>query len=86
MLNEFSRTEMLIGHDALETLRRSRVAVFGIGGVGSYVVEGLVRAGIGHLVLIDNDCVSLTNLNRQLIATRSTLGTAQGRCRARACL
>lgn len=74
MLNEFSRTEMLIGHDALETLRRSRVAVFGIGGVGSYVVEGLVRAGIGHLVLIDNDCVSLTNLNRQLIATRSSLG------------
>jgi len=74
MLNEFSRTEMLIGQDALAVLRRSRVAVFGVGGVGSYTVEALARAGIGHLVLIDNDRVSLTNINRQLVALHSTIG------------
>jgi tRNA threonylcarbamoyladenosine dehydratase len=74
MPHEFSRTEMLIGPDALSTLRQSRVAVFGIGGVGSYVVEGLARAGIGHFLLVDNDTVSLTNINRQLIALHSTLG------------
>lgn len=74
MLHEFSRTEMLIGSDALAVLRHSRVAVFGIGGVGSYVVEALARAGVGRLVLVDNDTVSLTNLNRQLIALHSTLG------------
>lgn len=77
MLHEFSRTEMLIGSDALAVLRHSRVAVFGIGGVGSYVVEALARTGVGHLVLIDNDTVSLTNLNRQLIALHSTLGLAK---------
>jgi len=74
MLHPFSRTEMLIGSDALEKLHRSKVAVFGIGGVGSYAVEGLVRAGIGKLALIDDDCICLTNINRQLHATRKTIG------------
>ncbi len=74
MENQFSRTELLIGADALETLRRSRVAVFGVGGVGGYAVEGLVRAGVGALDLIDSDVVALSNLNRQIIATHKTLG------------
>lgn len=74
MLHEFSRTERLIGKKALERLKKSKVAVFGIGGVGTFVVEGLARSGIGHFVLIDNDTVSLTNLNRQLIATHKTIG------------
>jgi tRNA A37 threonylcarbamoyladenosine dehydratase len=74
MLHEFSRTELLIGKEALARLKCAKVAVFGIGGVGSFVVEGLARAGIGRLVLVDSDVVSLTNLNRQLIATRKTLG------------
>ncbi len=73
MLKEFSRTEMLIGKAALEKLNRSRVAVFGIGGVGSFAVEGLVRAGIGSFVLVDSDSVDLTNINRQIHATRKTL-------------
>lgn len=70
----FSRTEMLIGADALDKLSRSRVAVFGIGGVGGYVVESLVRAGIGAIDLIDNDTVSESNINRQIIALYSTVG------------
>ena len=74
MQNEFSRTEMLIGREAMERLRQSKVAVFGIGGVGTFVVEGLVRTGIGHFVLVDDDRVCLTNLNRQLIATHRTIG------------
>ncbi|MGE5381412.1 MAG: ThiF family adenylyltransferase [Methylocystaceae bacterium] len=74
MLHEFSRTELLIGKEGLKRLQNSTVAVFGIGGVGSYTVEGLVRCGVGHLVLIDDDCVCLTNLNRQLHATRKTVG------------
>ena len=74
MDNAFSRTELLLGRDAMERLKNARVAVFGVGGVGSYVVEGLARAGIGALELIDHDQVSLTNLNRQIIALRSTLG------------
>ena len=74
MLNQFSRTEMLIGKEGIEKLKKSKVAIFGIGGVGSYVVEGLVRAGIENFVLVDNDEVSLTNLNRQLIATTKTVG------------
>ncbi len=74
MTNEFSRTELLIGKEALEKLSHSRVAIFGIGGVGSYAVEGLVRSGIGSLVLIDDDNVSLSNLNRQLHATHKTVG------------
>ncbi len=73
MLNQFSRTELLIGKEALEKLKNSKVAVFGIGGVGSFVVEGLVRAGVGKFVLVDDDKVCLTNLNRQLIATRKTI-------------
>lgn len=74
MLNEFSRTELLIGKEAMQKLAASRVAVFGIGGVGSYAVEGLVRSGVGKLVLIDDDCICLTNINRQLHATRKTVG------------
>lgn len=75
MLNEFSRTELLIGKQAIEKLQNAKVAVFGIGGVGSYVVEGLVRAGIKNFILVDNDEISLTNLNRQIIATRKTIGS-----------
>jgi len=74
MLNQFSRTELLIGQDGIDKLSQSRVAVFGIGGVGGYVVEALVRSGVGSLDLIDNDKVALTNLNRQIIATYSTIG------------
>ena len=74
MLNRFSRTELLYGKEAMEKLAASRVAVFGIGGVGGYVVEGLARSGIGALDLIDHDKVSLTNINRQIIATEKTVG------------
>lgn len=74
MLNQFSRTELLIGKRGIEKLQNAKVAVFGIGGVGSFVVEGLVRAGIKNFILVDNDEVSLTNLNRQIIATRKTIG------------
>ena len=74
MLNQFSRTVLLFGPEAMETLFRSRVAVFGLGGVGSYAVEALVRSGVGALDLIDDDRFSLTNLNRQLYATRETIG------------
>ena len=74
MLNQFSRTEMLIGKDALQKLQESKIAVFGIGGVGSFVVEGLVRAGVGNFILVDHDTVSETNLNRQIIATTKTIG------------
>ena len=71
---EFSRTEMLLGPDALERLRSARVAVFGLGGVGGYVVEALARGGIGALDLVDNDTIGETNLNRQILALHSTLG------------
>lgn len=74
MQNQFSRTELLLGKDAMERLSCARVAVFGVGGVGGYVVEALVRSGVGAVDLIDNDKVCLTNLNRQIIATRSTIG------------
>ena len=74
MLNQFSRTELLFGKDAMETLKSSRVAVFGIGGVGGYTVEALARSGVGTLDLIDDDRVCLTNINRQIIATRKTVG------------
>ena len=77
MINQFSRTELIIGTEALEKLKNSKIAIFGIGGVGSYVVEGLVRAGIENFILIDNDEVSLTNLNRQIIATTKTIGKAK---------
>lgn len=74
MLNQFSRTELLIGKEGVEKLSKSRVAIFGIGGVGGYVAEALVRSGIGAIDLIDNDKVSLTNINRQIIATHKTIG------------
>ncbi|MGE5417112.1 MAG: ThiF family adenylyltransferase [Acidobacteriota bacterium] len=74
MLHEFSRTELLIGKEALDKLKSSKVAVFGVGGVGTFVIEGLVRAGIGKLVIVDDDCVCLTNINRQIHATRKTVG------------
>ena len=74
MQNQFSRTELLLGPEAMEHLSGCRVAVFGIGGVGGYAVEGLARSGVGALDLIDNDRVSLTNLNRQLYATHRTIG------------
>lgn len=74
MLDQFSRTELLFGKEAMEKLKNSRVAVFGIGGVGGYAVEALARSGVGALDLIDDDRVCLTNLNRQIIATRSTIG------------
>ena len=74
MLNQFSRTELLLGKDAMRKLAAARVAVFGIGGVGGYTVEALVRSGVGAIDLIDDDKVCLTNLNRQIIATRSTVG------------
>lgn len=74
MLNQFSRTELLVGKENMERFRKARVAVFGIGGVGGYTVEALARSGIGTLDLIDDDKVCLTNLNRQIYATRSTVG------------
>lgn len=74
MLNQFSRTELLLGDAAMKKLKNSRVAVFGVGGVGGYTVEALVRSGVGALDLIDNDTVSLTNINRQIIATLDTVG------------
>lgn len=74
MYDQFSRTELLLGREAMDKLKNSRVAVFGIGGVGGYTVEALARTGIGTLDLIDNDEVVLTNLNRQIIATKSTIG------------
>ena len=73
MLTQFSRTELLLGKEAMDRLSDARVAVFGIGGVGGYVCEALVRSGVGAFVLIDNDKVCLSNLNRQIIATRKTL-------------
>ena len=75
MLTQFSRTELLLGKEAMNKLEGARVAVFGIGGVGGYVCEALVRSGVGKLDLIDNDKVCMSNLNRQIIATRNT-----GRC------
>ncbi|PHV71646.1 tRNA cyclic N6-threonylcarbamoyladenosine(37) synthase TcdA [Sporanaerobium hydrogeniformans] len=77
MLHAFSRTEMLIGTEALEKLKKSTIAIFGVGGVGSYTVEALARSGIGKLVLIDYDEVCLTNINRQLHATYETIGKAK---------
>lgn len=73
-MNQFSRTELLIGKEGIEKLANSRVAVFGIGGVGGYTVEALARSGVGKFDLIDDDRICLTNLNRQILATRSTVG------------
>ena len=77
MLNQFSRTELLLGKDAMARLSHAHVAVFGVGGVGGYVVEALVRSGISHIDIIDNDTVSLTNINRQIIASHATLGRSK---------
>ena len=74
MNSEFSRTENLIGANALEKLKKCHIAVFGVGGVGGFVVEALARAGVGTIDLIDSDCVDITNLNRQIIALHSTIG------------
>jgi tRNA threonylcarbamoyladenosine dehydratase len=74
MLNQFSRTELVFGSEAMEKLRHCRVAVFGIGGVGGYAVEALARSGIGELDLIDDDKICLTNINRQIFATHKTIG------------
>ena len=73
-MNQFSRTELIIGKEGIEKLNKAKVAVFGIGGVGSFVVEGLVRAGVQNFILVDDDKVCLTNINRQIIATRETIG------------
>ncbi len=77
MANQFERTALILGEAALERLSRARVAVFGLGGVGGYVVEGLVRAGVGNLVIVDNDVITKSNLNRQILALHSTLGQAK---------
>ena len=77
MLEQFSRTELLIGKEGIKKLNKSKVAIFGIGGVGSFVVEGLVRAGVENFILVDKDKVDITNLNRQIIATNKTLGKAK---------
>lgn len=74
MKEQFFRTEMLLGKEAMERLRKARVAVFGLGGVGGYTVEALARGGIGALTLVDNDRISVSNLNRQILATHSTVG------------
>ncbi len=74
MLNQFSRTELLVGKEGMDRLSKSHVAIFGVGGVGGYVVEALVRSGVYKFDLIDDDMVCLTNLNRQIIATRQTVG------------
>lgn len=76
-INQFTRSEFLLGTDGVEKLKHSRVAVFGIGGVGGYVVEALARAGVGELDLIDNDTISLSNINRQIIATHKTIGKSK---------
>lgn len=73
-LNIFSRAELLLGEEALEKLRSARVALFGIGGVGSFAAEAMARGGVGHITLVDGDTVSITNINRQLIALHSTVG------------
>ena len=77
MLNEFTRTELLLGKDGMEILRKARIAVFGIGGVGSYTVEALARCGVGEIDIFDDDKVCLTNLNRQIIATRKSVGKSK---------
>lgn len=74
MLNQFSRTEMLIGEEGIKKLKNSKVAIFGIGGVGSYVAEAIARCGVEKIILVDNDKVTITNINRQIIATTKTIG------------
>lgn len=74
MANQFERTELLIGKEGIDRLKAAKVAVFGMGGVGSYVLEGLARAGVGNFILVDDDKVDITNINRQIIATHKTVG------------
>ena len=74
MLDQFSRTELILGNEAMEKLNNSTVAIFGIGGVGGYVCEALARSGVGHFILVDSDTVAITNINRQIIATLDTVG------------
>ena len=74
MENQFERTELLLGKDAIQKLKNAHVAVFGVGGVGGFVVEALVRSGVGEIDVIDKDTVSLSNINRQIIALHSTVG------------
>jgi len=81
-MDHLSRTRLLLGDTAMEKLKNARVAVFGLGGVGGYVVEALARSGIGALDLIDHDTISLTNINRQLLATRSTVGKSKAQAAA----
>jgi len=77
MSEQFSRTQILIGKDGIEKLKKAKVAIFGIGGVGSYVVEALARVGVENFILVDNDEVSISNLNRQIIATTKTIGKSK---------
>ncbi len=77
MSEQFSRTELIIGKDGLERLRNSNVIVFGLGGVGGFAVEALVRSGIGSITIVDNDSIAVSNLNRQIIALNSTIGQAK---------
>ena len=81
-MNPFSRTELLLGSQAMEQLSNAKVAVFGLGGVGGYVVEALARSGIGALELIDHDTISITNINRQLLATHATIGQSKAQAAA----
>ena len=76
-MNQFSRTELLIKRQGMDKLNKAHVIVFGIGGVGGYVVEALVRSGLSHITIVDNDVVSLTNINRQIIATLDTIGQSK---------
>ena len=73
-MDPYSRTRLLLGNSSMEKLKNARVAVFGLGGVGGYVVEALARSGVGALVLVDHDTISITNINRQLLATTQTVG------------
>ncbi len=81
-MNQFARTELLLGSDAMEKLKNAHIAVFGLGGVGGYVVEALARSGVGTLELVDHDEISLTNLNRQILATHQTVGMAKAEAAA----
>ena len=74
MADQYSRTRLLLGQDGIEKLRNARIALFGLGGVGGYAAEALARAGVGHMDLIDDDTISITNLNRQILATHSSIG------------
>lgn len=85
MNERFIRTEMMLGGDAMDKLRRSHVAVFGLGGVGSYAVEALARSGVGELTLIDQDTLSVSNINRQLFALTSTVGLSKAEAAAQRC-